>query len=373
MTILLTGGAGYIGSHTAVELLNSGHSVIIADNYINSSPEVLSRIEKITGVKVPVYPVDLCNIPSLKRIFGENRIDAAIHFAGLKSVGESVNAPLKYYRNNLDGTMSLLEVMEEYGISHMIFSSSATVYGVPDKLPITENTPVGPCTNPYGWTKLMIERILMDYCKANPEFSAVSLRYFNPVGAHKSGLLGEAPAGIPNNLMPYIAQVALGKLPELKIFGNDYPTPDGTGVRDYIHVVDLARGHIAALDYCLCNAGYKVFNLGTGNGLSVLDIVRSFEKVNAVTIPYQVAERRDGDIASCYADASKAEKLMGWKAKLTLDDMCRDTWNWQKSNPNGFGLKKAIHSGGPSVGGHHENSSMFADDIYSPEHGVYFL
>lgn len=336
MNILLTGGAGYIGSHTAVELINSGYNVIVADNYSNSCPEVIKRIEKIAGRTVPAYEIDVADTVALDKVFVQHKIDAAVHFAGLKAVGESVAVPLRYYRNNIDSTLSLLEVMAKHGVGNLIFSSSATVYGTPEKLPITEDMQVGPCTNPYGWTKLMIEQIIADYAKSNPAFSAVLLRYFNPVGAHKSGLIGENPKDIPNNLMPYITQVAVGKLKELRVFGNDYPTKDGTGVRDYIHVVDLAQGHVAALDFCLRQEGVGVFNLGTGSGYSVLDMATTFARVNALEVPYRIVERRPGDIAACYADPAKAAQTLGWKAKFDLDDMCRDSWNWQKNNPDGY-------------------------------------
>ena len=336
MLILLTGGAGYIGSHTAVELLNSGHEVIIIDNFTNSNIKAISRIEYITGKHVTVYPDDVCDIAALKKIFSHYNIDGVIHFAGLKSVGESVKQPLQYYQNNIDSTLSLLNVMSKYKVNHLIFSSSATVYGTPETLPITEEMACGPCSNPYGWTKLMNEQIIHDYVSATPELSGVLLRYFNPVGAHKSSLIGEAPNGIPNNLMPYITQVAVGIRPHLSIYGNDYPTKDGTGVRDYIHVVDLAKGHVAAMEYCFRQQGIDTFNLGTGVGYSVLDMVNTFSKVNNIKIPYEIANRRSGDIAACYADASKAHKLLGWKAALSLEDMCHDSWNWQRQNPNGY-------------------------------------
>jgi UDP-glucose 4-epimerase len=336
MKILLTGGAGYIGSHTAVELLNAGFEIVIADNFSNSSPEVIGRIEKITGKMFSVCDVDIADKKKLEAVFENVRPDGVIHFAGFKAVGESVKVPLRYYRNNIDCTLTLLETMEKYGVNIIIFSSSATVYGTPKSLPLTEDMPTGPCSNPYGSTKLFIEQIILDAAAARPALSAVLLRYFNPVGAHRSGLIGEMPNGIPNNLMPYISQVAVGKLRKLSVFGNDYPTKDGTGVRDYIHVVDLAKGHVAALRYCLKNPGTEVFNLGTGIGYSVLDIVNAFIKVNNIDIPYVIADRRAGDIAEMYADAGKARRLMSWKADLTLEDMCRDTWNWQKNNPDGY-------------------------------------
>lgn len=336
MAVLLAGGAGFIGSHTAVELLDAESEVIIADNFCNSSQKVIGRIEEISGKKVKVYEVDVQDAAALDQIFAENEIEAVIHFAGLKAVGESVKIPLKYYRNNLDSTLSLLEAMEKHKVYNFIFSSSATVYGMPKKMPLTEDMPTGGCTNPYGKTKYMIEEILKDTAAAYPKFSIVLLRYFNPIGAHASGRIGEMPNGVPNNLMPYITQVAIGKLKQLSVYGNDYSTPDGTGVRDYIHVVDLAKGHVAALDYCAERQGVEVFNLGTGVGYSVLDMVSAFSKVNQIDIPYKIVGRRDGDIAQCYADASKAQEILGWSAELTLSDMCRDSWNWQKKNPNGY-------------------------------------
>ena len=334
MNVLLTGGAGYIGSHTAVEMRAAGHDVVVVDNLSNSSEKVLDRLAEITGKPVPFYRADVADAAAMDRIFAENKIDAVVHFAGLKAVGESVAKPLEYYKNNLDTTFTLLAAMKKAGVKKLIFSSSATVYGTPEKCPITEDMPTGHCSNPYGWTKYMIEQILMDWCRANPDFTAILLRYFNPVGAHKSGRIGEMPNGIPNNLMPYITQVAVGKLKELSVFGNDYPTPDGTGVRDYIHVVDLARGHVAALAYD--KGGVGVFNLGTGVGYSVLDMVKAFSRVNGVPVPYRIAPRRPGDIAACYADPAKAAKELGWRAELTLDDMVRDSWNWQSHNPNGY-------------------------------------
>ena len=336
MTVLLTGGAGYIGSHTAVELLSAGHDVIIADNYANSSPIVAQRITRITGKPVKCYEADAADPAALERIFQENAIDSVIHFAGLKAVGESVRLPLDYYRNNLDSTLALLAAMEAHGVRQLIFSSSATVYGRHAALPYREDAETGPCTNPYGWTKLFIEQILRDYAAAHPDFSAVLLRYFNPVGAHESGLMGEDPRDIPNNLMPYIARVAVGTLPYLNVFGNDYPTPDGTGVRDYIHVTDLATGHMAALDYAAAHTGVEVFNLGTGTGYSVLDMVHAFSRACGRDIPYRIAPRRSGDIAACYADVTKAKEILGWRAKLDIDDMCRSAWNWQSHNPNGY-------------------------------------
>lgn len=336
MTVLLTGGAGYIGSHTAVELLNAGHDVIIVDNYANSSPIVAQRITQITGKSVRCYEADAADPAALERIFQEDAIDSVIHFAGLKAVGESVRLPLDYYRNNLDSTLALLAAMEAHGVRQLIFSSSATVYGKHAALPYREDAETGPCTNPYGWTKLFIEQILRDYAAAHPDFSVVLLRYFNPVGAHESGLMGEDPRDIPNNLMPYIARVAVGTLPYLNVFGNDYPTPDGTGVRDYIHVTDLATGHMAALDYAAAHTGVEVFNLGTGTGYSVLDMVHAFSRACGRDIPYRIAPRRSGDIAACYADVTKAKEVLGWSACLDIDDMCRSAWNWQSRNPNGY-------------------------------------
>lgn len=336
MTVLLTGGAGYIGSHTAVELLNAGHNVVITDNYANSNPIVAQRITQITGKPVKCYEVDAADPAALERVFQENAIDSVIHFAGLKAVGESVRLPLDYYRNNLDSTLALLAAMEAHGVRQLIFSSSATVYGKHAALPYREDAETGPCTNPYGWTKLFIEQILRDYAAAHSDFSAVLLRYFNPVGAHESGLMGEDPRDIPNNLMPYIARVAVGTLPYLNVFGNDYPTPDGTGVRDYIHVTDLATGHMAALGYAASHTGVEVFNLGTGTGYSVLDMVHAFSRACGKDIPYRIAPRRSGDIAACYADVTKAKEVLGWSARLDIDDMCRSAWNWQSRNPNGY-------------------------------------
>ena len=336
MTVLLTGGAGYIGSHTAVELLNAGHDVVIADNYANSNPIVARRITQITGKPVKCYEANVADPAALERLFQENAIDSVIHFAGLKAVGESVRLPLDYYCNNLDSTLALLAAMEAHGVRQLIFSSSATVYGKHAALPYREDAETGPCTNPYGWTKLFIEQILRDYAAAHPDFSAVLLRYFNPVGAHESGLMGEDPRDIPNNLMPYIARVAVGTLPYLNVFGNDYPTPDGTGVRDYIHVTDLATGHMAALGYAASHTGVEVFNLGTGTGYSVLDMVHAFSRACGKDIPYRIAPRRSGDIAACYADVTKAKEVLGWSARLDIDDMCRSAWNWQSHNPNGY-------------------------------------
>ena len=326
--ILLTGGAGYIGSHTAVELLEAGYEVLCVDNCYNSSPDALKRVEKITGKTVKFYQNDILDADAMRRIFSENKIDAVIHFAGLKAVGESVSVPLRYYHNNISGTVVLCEAMQEAGVKRIVFSSSATVYGLPKSLPIREDFPLS-ATNPYGRTKLMIEEILRDVAVSDPEWSISILRYFNPVGAHKSGQIGESPRGIPNNLMPYIAQVATGKLAKLRVFGNDYPTPDGTGVRDYIHVTDLALGHLAALKRALTKTGVDVYNLGTGNGYSVLQLLKAFEKASNKTIPYEIVERRPGDIAACYADPSKAKAELGWQATRGVDEMCEDVWRWQ--------------------------------------------
>lgn len=329
MAVLLTGGAGYIGSHTAVELLEQGEQIIIADDFSNSSRAVIDRIGLITGHHPKLYQINVADKAAVRQIFCENDIQAVIHFAGYKAVKESVDQPLKYYRNNLDTTLTLLEVMSEFHVNRFIFSSSATVYGVPEQLPITENMPTS-AVNPYGQTKLMIEQILRDLATAEPEWSIVMLRYFNPVGAHPSGQIGEAPNGIPNNLMPYVAKVAAGELKELHIYGDNYPTADGTGVRDYIHVVDLARGHISALGFSKENRGVSVFNLGTGTPHSVLEMVAAFEKASGRKIPYVIDDRRPGDVATCYASTEKANKMLGWKAEKTLQDMCNDAWRWQK-------------------------------------------
>lgn len=336
MKVLLSGGAGYIGSHTAIELRSAGHDVVIVDNFSNSKPEVLRRLEKITGAPFAFHCADVCDKAAMDKIFAEEKPEAIIHFAGYKAVGESVEKPLEYYRNNLDSTLTLLELMRKYGVHNIVFSSSATVYGAPDSVPINESAAVGRCTNPYGWTKYMIEIILKDACRADPSLSAVLLRYFNPIGAHESGLIGEDPQGIPNNLMPYITQVASGRLEKLHIFGNDYDTPDGTGVRDYIHVVDLARGHVCAIKYAAENNGADVINLGTGKGYSVLEMVKTFSEVSGVNIPYEINARRAGDIAECYADPTKAKEKLGWVAEKNLRDMCRDSWRWQKNNPHGY-------------------------------------
>ncbi len=327
--ILVTGGAGYIGSHTVVELLNANEEIVIVDNFSNSSPEVLDKIKLITNKNFKFYKVDLLDEENLEKIFVENDIESVIHFAGLKAVGESVQKPIEYYHNNITGTLVLLKLMKKYGCKRIVFSSSATVYGNPKSLPITEDFPLS-TTNPYGSTKLMIEEILQDVNKADPEFSIAILRYFNPIGAHSSGLIGEVPNGIPNNVMPYIMGVAKGKYPELTVFGDDYNTPDGTGVRDYIHVVDLSIGHLKALDKIRKEKGVKIYNLGTGNGYSVLELVKTFEKVNGVKVKYKIGERRPGDIPACYADASKAEKELGWKAEKGIEDMCKDGWNFAK-------------------------------------------
>ena len=336
MSILLAGGAGYIGSHTAVELLEAGYDVIIADNYSNSCPEAVKRVEEITGKSVKAYEVDIKDAEKLSKVFEENKIEAVIHFAGLKAVGESVAKPVLYYRNNIDTTLSLLECMEKYGVKNIIFSSSATVYGEENPVPYTEEMKRGTCTNPYGWTKVMMEQILEDAAKADKELSVVLLRYFNPIGAHPSGRIGEDPQGIPNNLMPYVSQVAVGRREKLTIFGQDYPTPDGTCRRDYIHVVDLAKGHVKAIDYILKNSGVEVFNLGTGTPYSVTEIVDTFEKVNDIKINHVYGDRRPGDLPESYANADKALAVLGWKTEKTLADMCRDSWNWQKNNPNGY-------------------------------------
>jgi len=334
--ILLAGGAGYIGSHTALELLNSGYSVIVADNYSNSCPEAIKRVEKITGKLVKTYELDITNSGKLDKVFQDNKIDAVIHFAGLKAVGESVTEPVKYYRNNIDTTLTLLETMKKHDVRNIIFSSSATVYGAENSVPYKEDMKRGTCTNPYGWTKAMMEQIFEDTANADGRLSVVILRYFNPIGAHDSGLIGEDPQGIPNNLMPYISQVAVGKLKQLTVYGNDYSTPDGTCRRDYIHVVDLAKGHVKAIEYVMQNSGVEIFNLGTGIPYSVTEIVTAFERVNNLKINYVYGKRRDGDLPDCYANADKALQVLGWKTEKSLEDMCRDSWNWQKNNPEGY-------------------------------------
>ncbi|MBQ6973625.1 MAG: UDP-glucose 4-epimerase GalE [Oscillospiraceae bacterium] len=336
MNVLVTGGAGYIGSHTCVELIEAGHQPIAVDNLVNASAESLRRVAQITGKEVPFINGDVCDEALMEKVFSENEIDCVIHFAGLKAVGESVEKPLAYYSNNLTSTMNLCRVMGRHGVKKIIFSSSATVYDRDNTMPLREDSKIGNCTNPYGWTKFMCEEILRDVAKADKEWSVVLLRYFNPVGAHPSGLIGEHPNGIPNNLMPFISQTAIGKREKLSVFGNDYPTPDGTGVRDYIHVVDLAKGHVAAMDYLCSHTGEAVFNLGTGNGYSVLDMVKAFEKANGVKVPYVIAPRRSGDVAVCYADPAKSAEVLGWHAQYNLEDMCRDTWHWQSMNPNGY-------------------------------------
>lgn len=336
MSILVTGGAGFIGSHTCVELLNAGYEVVVVDNLYNSSEEALKRVEQITGKTVKFYEADVLDREALEKIFDAEDIDSVINFAGLKAVGESVQKPLEYYHNNITGTLILCDVMRNHGVKNIIFSSSATVYGDPAFIPITEECPKGQITNPYGQTKGMLEQILTDFHVADPEWNVVLLRYFNPIGAHESGLIGEDPKGIPNNLMPYISQVAVGKLEKLGVFGDDYDTPDGTGVRDYIHVVDLAKGHVKAINYIFSNPGLDVINLGTGVGYSVLDMVKAFGKACGKEIPYEIKPRRAGDIAMCYADPAKAARVLGWKAEKGLDEMCADTWRWQSQNPNGY-------------------------------------
>ncbi len=337
MSVLVTGGAGYIGSHTCVELLEKGHSVIVVDNLCNANPESLNRVKEITGKDLAFYQADVRDEQALTAIFSNHRIDCVIHFAGLKAVGESVAQPWRYYDNNLNSTLVLTKVMKAFGVGNLIFSSSATVYTADNEMPLNEESRTGNCTNPYGWTKYMTEQILSGMANADPMWSVVLLRYFNPIGAHESGRIGEDPNGVPNNLMPFISQVAVGRREQLSIFGNDYDTHDGTGVRDYIHVVDLAQGHVAAVEYACCHSGCEVFNLGTGTGYSVLDMVNAFQKVNGVAVPYVIAPRRPGDIATCYADPAKSRQILHWQAQKTLEDMCRDTWNWQKNNPMGYG------------------------------------
>ena len=336
MNILLCGGAGYIGSHTIIELDKAGHSVVVVDNLVNSNPESLRRVAKIIGKESPFYEVDIRDKDALSKVFDKNKFDAVIHFAGLKAVGESVSKPLEYYHNNMTGTFILLDVMRQHGCKNIIFSSSATVYGNPAIIPITEKCPKGHCTNPYGKTKSMLEEVLMDVQEADSEWNVVLLRYFNPIGAHQSGMIGENPNGIPNNLMPYITQTAVGIRKELGIYGNDYDTHDGTGVRDYIHVCDLASGHVAALKAIEHKCGLAIYNLGTGHGYSVLDVVNSFIKINGVNVPYVIKSRRPGDIATCYCNPAKAKEELGWEAQYSIEEMCRDSWNWQKQNPNGY-------------------------------------
>ena len=336
MKILVTGGAGYIGSHTIIELDKAGHEVVVVDNLCNSSSKSLERVSSIIGKPIPFYQVDIRDRKGLDKVLEEHKVDACIHFAGLKAVGESCVKPFEYYENNINGTLVLTDALRSHGCKNIIFSSSATVYGNPAIIPITEECPKGRCTNPYGQTKSMLEEIFIDIQKADPEWNVVLLRYFNPIGAHKSGLIGEDPNGIPNNLMPYITQVAVGKRAELGVFGNDYDTHDGTGVRDYIHVVDLANGHVKALEAIKRGCGLAIYNLGTGHGYSVLDVVNAFVKANGVPVPYAIKPRRPGDISTCYSDPAKAERELGWKAQYGIEDMCRDSWNWQKKNPNGY-------------------------------------
>lgn len=336
MRVLLTGGAGYIGSHTCVELLNAGYEAVVVDNLYNSSEKALERVEQITGKSVKFYEVDLLDPDALSAVFDAEKIDCVIHFAGLKAVGESVSKPLEYYENNIGGTLNLCKAMRAHGVKNLIFSSSATVYGEQKVMPITEEMPKQPATNPYGWTKWMIEEILKDVHTADPEWNIILLRYFNPIGAHKSGLIGEDPKGIPNNLVPYVAQVAIGKRPFLQVHGDDYDTPDGTGVRDYIHVVDLAMGHLKAVEKLAQNPGVCVYNLGTGQGSSVLDVLHAYEKACGHELAYQVGPRRAGDLATCYCDPVKAERELGWKAQYDINDMCEDSYRWQSQNPNGY-------------------------------------
>ena len=339
MSILVAGGAGYIGSHTCVELLEAGYEVVVVDNLYNASEESLKRVEKITGKTVTFYEADILDKEALNKIFDAHEIEAVIHFAGYKAVGESVQKPIEYYYNNMTGTLVLCDVMRAHGVKNIVFSSSATVYGDPAQIPITENCPKGQPTNPYGWTKSMLEQVLTDIHTSDKEWNVILLRYFNPFGAHKSGMIGEDPKGIPNNLVPYVAQVAVGKRPCLGVFGNDYDTPDGTGVRDYIHVVDLAAGHVKAIEKLRENPGVEVYNLGTGNGYSVLQVVAAFEKACGHAIPYEIKPRREGDIATCYCDPQKATEDLGWEAKYGIEEMCEDSWRWQSTNPDGYATK----------------------------------
>ena len=336
MKILVTGGAGYIGSHTCVELLEEGYDVVIVDNLYNASEKAVERVKEITGKDLTFYNADIRDAKAMNDIFAKEKPDAVIHFAGLKAVGESVQKPMEYYENNIAGTVTLCKAMRDNGCKNIIFSSSATVYGDPAFIPITEECPKGVCTNPYGWTKHMLEQILTDIHTSDPEWNVILLRYFNPIGAHKSGKIGEDPKGIPNNLLPYVAQVAIGKHPYVRVFGNDYDTPDGTGVRDYIHVVDLAKGHVKAINKIAKNPGVKVYNLGTGKGYSVLDVIKAFGKACGKEVPYEIMERRAGDIATCYSDATLAKEELGWEAQYGIEEMCADSWNWQSSNPNGY-------------------------------------
>ena len=334
--VLVAGGCGYIGSHTCVEFLNNGYEIVVADNLCNSSVEALRRVEELTGRHIPFYEIDVRDKGALRQVFSAHAIDCVVQFAGLKAVGESVEKPLEYYDNNLNATLSLCAVMEEFGVKRMIFSSSATVYGQENESPYLETMPTGECTNPYGWTKVMSEKILKGVSAADPAWSVVLLRYFNPIGAHESGRIGEDPRGIPNNLMPYITQVAVGKRERLNIFGSDYPTPDGTCIRDYIHVVDLAKGHVAAMAYAMAHTGTEIFNLGTGCGVSVTELTETFERVNGIEVPHAYTDRRPGDLAVCYANADKAREVLGWTARLGVEEMCRDSWNWQRQNPDGY-------------------------------------
>lgn len=337
MTVLVTGGSGYIGSHTCLELLNAGHDVVVVDNLCNSNTKSLERVEQLAGGKhIPFVQADVRDRAALNQVFDQYPIDCVIHFAGLKAVGESVAKPLEYYDNNLNSTLTLCDVMRQHGCKRIVFSSSATVYSGDNEMPLSERSRTGNCTNPYGWTKYMGEQILRDIAKADPEWSVVNLRYFNPVGAHESGMIGEDPKGIPNNLMPFISQTAIGRRDHLSVFGDDYDTPDGTGVRDYIHVVDLARGHVAALAYLMTHTGEGVFNLGTGTGYSVLDMVHAFENANGIQVPYEITPRRPGDLATVYSTPEKSKEVLGWEATHSLEDMCRDSWNWQSKNPQGY-------------------------------------